>query len=137
MRASMKEQAVRLPGGELEYAVLFSVCELGAASARDVYVRVGEADGLAYTTIAKVLDRLHAKGLVVRKRKGTAFVYRPRMTRRVIELARARVSLSKLLGLAPRPAVATLVEAIESLNPELLDELERAVAARRGARHGS
>ncbi len=133
----MKEQAVRLPGGELEYAVLFSVCELGAASARDVYVQVGEADGLAYTTIAKVLDRLHAKGLVVRKRKGMAFVYRPRMARRVIELARARVSLGKLLGLAPRPAVATLVEAIESLDPELLDELERAVAARRGVRHGS
>lgn len=140
---------MRLPGGELEYAVLFSVCELGAASARDVYLQVGEADGLAYTTIAKVLDRLHAKGLVARKRKGMAFVYRSRFPRRVIEFARARVSLSKLLGLAlgpalglavgpaPAPAVATLVEAMESLDPGLLDELERAVAARRGARDGS
>jgi BlaI family penicillinase repressor len=137
MRAPMKEQVVRLPGGELEYAVLFSVCERGAASARDVYLQVGQADGLAYTTIAKVLDRLHAKGLVARKRKGVAFVYRPRLTWRVIEFARARVSLSKLLGPAPRPAVATLVEAMESLDPELLDELERAVAARRGTRHGS
>jgi BlaI family transcriptional regulator, penicillinase repressor len=137
MRASMKESVLRLPGGELEYAVLFSVCELGAASARDVHARVGEADGLAYTTIAKVLDRLHAKGLVARKRRGLAFVYRPRIARRVIEFSRARVSLSKLLGPAPRPAVATLVEAIESLDPELLDELERAVAARRRPRNGS
>jgi predicted transcriptional regulator len=137
MRASMSEQDVRLPGGELEYAVLFSVCEMGAASARDVYLQVGEADGLAYTTIAKVLDRLHAKGLVTRKRKGMAFVYRPRLARRVIEFARARVSLRKLLGPSPRPAVATLVEAIESLDPGLLDELERVVAARRGARDGS
>ena len=128
---------MRLPGGALEYAVLFSVCELGAASARDVYVQVGEADGLAYTTIAKVLDRLHVKGLVARKRKGMAFVYRPRTTRRTVEFARARLSLSTLLGPAPRPAVATLVEAMESLDPGLLDELERAVAARRGARHGS
>jgi BlaI family penicillinase repressor len=133
----MKEQVVRLPGGELEYAVLFSVCEQGTASARDVYAQVGAADGLAYTTIAKVLDRLHAKGLVARKRKGMAFVYRPRLTRAVIEFARARVWLSKLLGPTPRPAVATLVEALESLDPELLDELERAVAARRGPRHGS
>jgi len=133
----MKEQVVRLPGGELEYAVLFCVCELGGASVRDVYLRVGEAGGLAYTTIAKVLDRLHAKGLVSRKRKGIAFVYRPRITRRVIELARARVSLSKLLGPAPRPAVTMLVEAMESLDPGLLEALERAVAARRGQRNGS
>jgi BlaI family penicillinase repressor len=134
---AMKEQAVRLPGGELEYAVLFTVCELGAASVREVYLQVGAAGGLAYTTIAKVLDRLHAKGLVVRKRKGMAFVYRPRIARRVIEFARARLSLSKLLEPAPRPAVATLVEAMESLDPGLLDELERAVAARRNVRHGS
>ena len=134
---SMKEQKVRLPGGELEYAVLFSVCELGRASAREVYLRVGAANGLAYTTIAKVLDRLHVKGLVTRKRKGLAFVYRARLARRVIEFARARVSLGKLLGPAPGPAVATLVEAMESLDPGLLDELERAVAARREARHGS
>jgi BlaI family penicillinase repressor len=137
MRASMKKQIARLPGGELEYAVLFSVCELGAASAREVYLQVGHADGLAYTTIAKVLDRLHVKGLVARKRKGMAFVYRARLTRRMIEFARARVSLSKLLGPAPRPAVATLVEAMESLDPGLLDELERAVAARREPRNGS
>jgi BlaI family penicillinase repressor len=133
----MLKADMRLPGGELEYAVLFSVCELGTASARDVYLRVGQRDGLAYTTIAKVLDRLHIKGLVVRKRKGMAFLYRPRIAWRAIEFARARVSLRKLLGGAPRPAVAMLVEAMESLDPGLLDELERAVAARRGSRDGS
>lgn len=137
MRGSMKEQNLRLPGGELEYAVLFSVCKLGAASARDVHLQVGATAGLAYTTIAKVLERLQAKGLVARKRKGMAFVYRPRIAWRVIEFARARVSLSKLLGPAPGPAVATLVEAMESLDPGLLDELERVVAARRRPRDGS
>jgi len=133
----LKESDVRLPGGELEYAVLFSVCELGAASARDVHLQVGESAGLAYTTIATVLDRLHTKGLLSRKRKGLAFVYRARLTRRVIEFARAQMSLRTLLGPAPRPAVATLVEAMESLDPGLLEELERAVAARRGRRDGS
>jgi BlaI family penicillinase repressor len=133
----VKENALRLPGGELEYAVLFCVCELRAASVREVFLQVGEGSGLAYTTIAKVLDRLHAKGLVSRTRRGIAFVYRPRITRRVIEFTRARVSLSKLLGAAPRPAVATLVEAMESLDPGLLDELERTVAARREQRNGS
>jgi|SRR5579862_182856 len=134
---AMTQAELRLPGGELEYAVLFAVYELGVASARDVYLRVGEADGLVYTTITKVLDRLMTKGLVSRQRKGTAFVYRACITRRVIEFTRACALLRALLGKAPRPAVATLVEAMESIDPKLLEELERAVAARRNPSHGS
>lgn len=128
---------MKLPGGELEYAVLYSVCDLRSASAREVYRQVGEAPGLAYTTIAKVLDRLRVKGLVERRRRGKLFIYRSRIARGVVEFTRARVSLSKLLGAAPRNAVATLVEAMESLDPALLDELDRIVAARRGMRDGS
>lgn len=135
--SSVSKTSLRLPGGDLEYAVLFAVCELNAASAREVHLQVRESDGLAYTTIAKVLDRLHLKGLLTRKRRGRAFVYRPRVARKVIELTRACTTLGKLLGSELRPAMATLVEAMESLNPELLDELDRAVAARRGTRYES
>jgi predicted transcriptional regulator len=127
---------LRLPGGELEYAVLFSVCDLNVASVRDVHRRVGNVRGLAYTTIAKVLERLHVKALVTRELRGAAFVYGPRVDRKVIELARARLSLSKLLTSDLRPAMATLVEAMESLDSTLIDELERAVAARRGKPNG-
>lgn len=133
----MRERELKLPGGELEYAVLYSVCELRSASARDIYAQVGQPPGLAYTTIAKVLDRLRVKGLVERRRRGRLFVYRPRIARQVIEFARARAFLSKLLGSAPRDAVATLVEAMESLDPALLEELKRIVAVRRETRDGS
>jgi predicted transcriptional regulator len=132
----MSDEKLRLPGGELEYAVLFSVCDLSVASVRDVHRRVGNVRGLAYTTIAKVLERLHVKALVTRERKGTTLVYCPMVDRRVIELARARVSLSKLFTSDPKPAMATLVEAMESLDSKLIDELERAVAARRGKPNG-
>jgi predicted transcriptional regulator len=127
---------IRLPGGDLEYAVLSKLWELGSATARDIHIQVGEPAGLVYTTIAKVLDRLHAKRLVSRERKGMAFIYRPRVARAVVEAARARAFLNRLLGPAPRSAMATLVEAVESIDPKLLDELERAVAARR-SRHGT
>ncbi|MGO8804628.1 BlaI/MecI/CopY family transcriptional regulator [Candidatus Binatus sp.] len=133
----MSDPSLRLPGGDLEYAVLFALCELNTASARDVQLRVRQTDGLAYTTIAKVLDRLRLKGLVRRERRGRAFVFRPRVARRAVELTRARVTLSKLLGSDLRPAMATLVEAMESLDPELLDELGRAVAAHRMTRDES
>jgi predicted transcriptional regulator len=127
---------LKLPGGELEYAVLFSACELSVASVREIHQRVGEPRGLAYTTVAKVLERLHAKGLLARERRGATLVYCPRIDRKAVELARARLSLSKLLSPDVRPAMATLVEAMESLDSTLIDELERAVALHRGKHNG-
>lgn len=127
----------RLPGGNLEYAVLSKVWELGTASAREIHARIGEPAGLVYTTIAKVLDRLCEKGLVARKRRGKAFAYSAKIPREIVDRERARTALSHLLGSAPIAAVANLVEAAESLDPRLLDELERAVAARRRSHHGT
>jgi predicted transcriptional regulator len=92
---------------------------------------------LVYTTTAKVLDRLRDKGLVARVRKGKAFSYRAKIARTVVERARARTALSRLLGSRPHAAVAALVEAVDSLDPDLLDELDKAVAARRKSQHGT
>lgn len=132
----MKSQ-FRLPGGDLEYAVLSKLWELRSASAREIHAQVNEPAGLVYTTTAKVLDRLHAKHLVTRERKGMAFIYRPRVVRAVVDAARARTFLTRLLGPAPRSAMATLVDAVESLDPKLLDDLAEAVAARRRSKHGT
>src|SRR5712691_11289829 len=85
-----------LPGGDLEYAILAKLWELGSASARDIHTQMGEPEGLVYTTTAKVLDRLHIKRLVSRERKGLAFLYRPRVARALVDNARARQLLTKL-----------------------------------------
>jgi BlaI family penicillinase repressor len=126
-----------LPGGALEWAVLGALFDLGRATVREVHARVGEPSGLAYTTTAKVLERLRRKRLVARRRSGRTFVYRPTVGRDELEETHLRGSLGPLLGRDPRPAIATLVDAMESLDPELLDELARAVAKRRRSRHGS
>jgi BlaI family penicillinase repressor len=110
--------------------------ERGTASAREIHDRVGEPLGLVYTTTAKVLDRLHAKGLVTRRRAGRSFVYRARRGRDEVERARARSFIERLLGDEPRPALAGLVDAVDSIDPHLLDDLARAVAARRRNRDG-
>lgn len=133
----MARRAIPLPGGELELAVLMALWQCGRASAPELHARVGEARGLVYTTIAKVLDRLHAKGLVSRERAGKAFVYTPAIKREVVERARMKQALAKILKPEVRPAMATLVDAVESLDPDLLDELARQVEARRRSRRGS
>lgn len=50
----------------------------GPLSPSDVQDRLGT--GLAYTSVATVLGRLHAKGLVERSSQGRRFVYRPAVT---------------------------------------------------------
>jgi predicted transcriptional regulator len=127
----------RLPADDLEYAVLAELWQMGAASVRELHERLGARQGLVYTTTAKVVDRLREKGLVRRQRKGNAFVYQPRPAREEVERARARSAVTRLLGATPRAAVAALVEAVDDADPALLEELERAVLARRRAKHGA
>ena len=128
---------IPVPGGDLERAVLLVLWESGLTSAPEIHRRVGEPNGSVYTTTAKVLDRLHAKGLVSRERVGKAFVYKPTFARQVVERARMRHLLGGLLRPDVGPAMATLVDAVESMDPDLLDELARQVAARRRSRRGS
>lgn len=117
--------------------MLAALWERGTASVRELYEGLGAPQGLVYTTIAKVIDRLREKGLIQRQRKGAAFQYRPRVARETVERARARIALTRLLGATPRTAAAALVEAVEDLDPTLLAELEQAVAARRRVKNGT
>jgi len=123
--------------GEQEYAVWLVVQKLGHTSIRQVYDAAGAPRGLAYTTIATVLDRLFAKGVVERERTGRSFVYwaprRAPPTKRV----RARTLIARVLGSNPEPAISTLVDAVEAIDPALLDRLAEEIAARRRNRRDS
>src|ERR1700716_2847728 len=127
----------RLPADDLEYAVLAKLWELGVASVRELHEQLGQRERLVYTTTAKVVDRLREKGLIQRQRDGRAFIYRPRVAREEVESARARNAVSRLFGAAPHAAVAALVEAVDAVDPKLLDELERIVIARRRSKDGA
>jgi BlaI family transcriptional regulator, penicillinase repressor len=123
-----------LPGGKLEYAVLVAVWEGGTITGRELHDRVGVPLGLVYTTTARVLDRLLAKGLVQRVKDGKVFRYQASASRQEIERARLARTLSSVLTEGPRPALATLVEVIEEIDPGLLDDLGLTIAALRRSR---
>lgn len=132
----MKSSRLTL-SGPLEHAVMVVLWELGTATTREIHERVGTPAGLAYTTTATVLDRLHAKGCCSRLRLGKAFSYRAEIARDDVDRALARATITRLVGDDPAPAIACLVDAIESLDPDLLQELARVTAERRKARDGS
>lgn len=125
---------MRLALGDQEQEVLRTVSRIGPCSVREVFEKVGAPQGLAYTTIATVLDRLFVKGLVSRQLEGKAFVYKATRRSVAAEKGRAKSLVSKVLGPAPAAAVATLVDAVESIDPALLDRLAEEVERRRSRR---
>jgi predicted transcriptional regulator len=126
-----------LPGGRLEYAVLVAVWESDGVTVRELHERVGEPLGLVYTTTARVLDRLEAKGLVERTKEGKVRRYRALAARQEIERARLSRTLANVFSDLPRPALATLVEVIDEIDPRLLDQLTATINAFRKKRRES
>ena len=122
---------------DLEFEALSTLWDLGRATVRAIHLRLGVPRGLAYTTTATVLDRLHTKGLVTRRQEGRTLLYDPVGERQAFERSRAEATLSRLLGPTPAASVATLVDALTDIDPDLLDELERAIAAKREEAGGS
>ena len=91
------------PDGQLEYDVLRVLWTAkGSLSPADVGEHLDL--GLAYTTVATVLTRLHAKGLVERESVGRAFVYRAVIdesefaVRRIDDVLSATSDRSKVLA---------------------------------------
>ena len=88
---------------------------------------------IAYTTVMTTLNRLHSKGLANRRMVRRAFQYTPSISRRDWE----RACIERFIGsyLADPQhfpmILSLLVEAAGASNPELLDELERKIGAKR------
>ena len=111
------EAGGRRGSGELEAAVLAALQAAGVAlSPGEVRDRLN-AD-LAYTTVVTILSRLHAKGVLVRRKAGRSYVYAPVADEPGLAARRmARV----LDGEADREAVLTrFVSGLSERDEELL-----------------
>ena len=114
--------------GELEQQIMDILWERGELSVREV--RKLLEDELAYTTVMTVLDRLHGKKVVSRRKDGLAWRYRPALTR---EQALA----DKIARLVPddandaSPLLEAFLDRAEQLDEGALDKLEALIQARR------
>jgi predicted transcriptional regulator len=104
-----------------------------ALSVRDVAARLNGP--WAYTTLMTTLDRLYKKGLASREAKGRAFIYRARLTRADLGAQAIRTAVSNIEAATDTRdlALAALVDALESHDPEMLDSLDRLVKEKRKA----
>ncbi len=117
--------------GELELAVLNAVFERPGCSVREIAVIMSEQRGLARTTILTVMQRLHAKGFLKRRKVGSLFRYTA--TGEQVQVVSDLIGLfvNKILGGSPAPFLAYLAgtkdlseDQIAKLR-EIVDDLER------------
>ena len=89
----------------------------------------------AYTTLMTTLDRLFKKDLLSREPRGRAFVYRASVSRAELGVRALRTAVSDIKAGAESPdlAIAALVDAIESHDPDWLDSLDRLVREKKRA----
>lgn len=117
---------------ELEQQVMNIVWSLKKCSVRDVLTIIGKTKPVAYTTILTVLQRLYEKGLVVKKREGKAFLYKPKVSKELYSRSMAQGFLRKFINSFGDIGIASFAESIESLSTkekeyliELLDHHEK------------
>jgi predicted transcriptional regulator len=99
--------------------IMWSLDEATVDDVRAVQPRSRRA---AYTTIQTVMNRLLDRGLLGRRRRGKAFVYRARYSESEIV---ARSMSERLAGASVDARTAALLSLVEGLDQDELDELAR------------
>ena len=108
--------------GDLQAEVMTAVWKLGEATVEEVRAEQIRRRRSAYNTVQTVLNRLVERGLLSRRRRGRAFVYKPRVEESEYL---ARSIGERLAGASPAARRAALVNLVGDLEPAELDEIAR------------
>ena len=112
--------------GEQETQILREIVENGDGSVGDLHGRFGEPRGLARSTVLTMMERLRAKGFLVRRRQDGVYRYAPREGGDVLTGVVGRF-VENALGGSLSPFVAYL-SGRERVTEAELRELERVVS---------
>jgi len=116
--------------GDLQLKILKVLWHRGEATVAEVLGGIEDHAELAYTTVATMLRKMEARGLVTHRVEGRSFVYRA-------QVAAAAVSRSMTNDLVDRLFEGSLADAVSHLltsrevGRKELDELERLIAERK------
>lgn len=116
--------------GDLEAAVLDALWDQGELSTPSVHEVVGVPRGLAYTTILTILQRLHKKGLLVRRGGGRSHLYSPALTREQFAERRGE-SLAAALVDVGAAGVGAFLSEMRRLDPEAAARLRKELTGKR------
>lgn len=114
--------------GELEATVMEAVWRLGEPTVAEVCAALGPDAN--YKTVMTVMNRLVAKNILARRRSGRAFLYRAVESREALMEHVSRRVVEGLLQDFGALAVAQFMDALDTVDPQLVAELQARVKAR-------
>ena len=123
--------ASRIGLGDLQSAIMRVLWQRDEASVSEVHSALQEQRGLAPTTIATMLKKMEAKGVVTHRIDGRQFVYRPTVSATDVR----RSMVSELVGRVFEGNPAALVSHLMSeqgISREDLEEIRRLLAEHEG-----
>lgn len=118
--------------GDLQLAIMQVLWQRREASAADVHQALLEERGLAPTTIATMLKKMEAKGVVEHRTEGRKFLYQPRVTEGQVRRSMVAEVTERLFAGDPAALVSHLLSHHEVAAPELAEIKERIARFERG-----
>src|SRR5688572_10822737 len=116
--------------GDLQLRIMKALWERGPASVAEVHEALGERTGLAYTTVATMLRKMEARGLVAHRSEGRRFIYRAAVSDDAVHRSMAGDLLERLFGGSLADMLSHLLTTRE-VSREELARLERLIRERK------
>lgn len=116
--------------GELQTAVMETLWREPDLTVTEVEQKLQKNREIAHTTVSTILDRMHQKGFLLRKKHGKAFVYSPRFSKEEFERGVAQEVVGALLSQFTEPALSAFVELVGEDGAKL-DQLEELIRHKR------
>jgi predicted transcriptional regulator len=116
--------------GDLQLRILQALWEKDEATVTDVHQALAAERTLAYTTVATMLRKMEARGLVSHKSEGRTFVYRAKVEADEVSRGMADHLLERLFEGSLSDMVSHLLHSRE-VSREELSKLEQLIAERK------
>ena len=114
--------------GDLEADIMKTIWTIQSGDVKTIHTHLNKERKAAVTTVATVLDRLYAKGLVQRdliKEGGVRYIYSPAMTRNQFDSTVVRNVFKGLLESFGESAISYLVETTGVEDEETAKEIRK------------
>ena len=116
--------------GDLEADIMQVIWSTEETTVRQVYDRLQSRREIAYTTVMTVMSRLAAKGLLIKRMEGTAFVYRAAISQEDFTQSTVGKVIAELLADFAGPVISQFVDAVDREQPEKMKELAQLIEAK-------
>lgn len=118
--------------GDLQLQIMQVLWSRGQGSVAEIHAALPNGTALAYTTIATMLRKMEARGLVRHRAEGRTFVYTAAVGEDQVSRGMAEHVLDRLFGGSVEALVSNLLTTREVSRAELT-RLEKLIAQRRKA----